>query len=169
MLFRSFKHIWGDNSPPSKKQSRDREGVVSRDKTMNRTTTETQPINEVEKLLAILSAHGVLSVIFRTEECKEIIVKLGLTTPIGEDKCLLCGNDGRGCIYLFACERDPDRNNGRLQITGYRFDVDQYKCRPVKGIPDAWTAFRYCAMALAHTEGLDATKCCFETAHPIQN
>lgn len=126
-------------------------------------------MNEAEKLLAILSAHDILSVIFRTEECKKVIIQLSLTIPIGKDKRMLCGNDGQGCIYLFACNPDSRRNNGHMDILGYRFDIEQYQSRPVKGIPDAWTAFRYCTMALAQLEGLDATKCCFETSRPLQN
>jgi hypothetical protein len=130
---------------------------------------ETQPIDEAHKLISILHAHDVLSLIFRPEECKRLIVKLGLTIPIGKDKCMLCGNDGKGCIYLFACNPESPRDKGHMDITGYRFDVEQYKSHPVKGLPDAWTAFRYCSMALAHVEGLDATKSCFQTSRPLQN
>jgi hypothetical protein len=140
--------------------------------TMNNPITEksqARPMNELDTLLGMLHAHDVLSVIFRPEECKNMIVKLGLTIPIEKDKRLLCSNDGKGSIYLFACIPDSNRNNGRMEITGYRFDIEQYQHRPVKGIPDAWTAFRYCSMAVAQIEGLDAANCRLETPHPIQN
>jgi len=132
-------------------------------------TTGQRPVNEAEKLLALLYAHDVLSIIIKREQCEMIIVSLGLTIPAGKNRFLLCGRGAREMIYFFGGSRRPNSNNGRLEITGYRFDVEQYRPNPLKGIPETRDALRYCAFALAQSEGFHIKNSTFEPQRSFLN
>jgi hypothetical protein len=124
--------------------------------------------DEAKDLLAHLYAQGVLSLILKQEESKRMIVKLGLTIPIVKNGSLLCGRENE-TIYLFACTRNPDRNNGRLGIAGYRFEIDLYQQNPLKNVPEVREGFRFCMLAVAQVERIEMGKCTYNSERPQSN
>lgn len=125
-------------------------------------------LETAKDLVQRLYAQGVLSLILRDEESKRMIVKLGLTFPIGQDEFMLFGRENQ-TVYIFACTRNPDRNNGRLQIIGYRFEIDVYQQNPIKNIPEVRDGFRCCMFAVAQVERIDMAQCIYNPERPALN
>ncbi len=118
----------------------------------------TPSMNESDKMLKALCAHGVVSASLDDRQCKMKVVELGLTIPEGKNDCLLFGRDGQEAMYIFVYFRDPARDSSDQGFIGLRFDFAKYRNNPLAQDCDVQEACSFFTRAIAEMVGIDLSK-----------
>jgi hypothetical protein len=122
------------------------------------TESDTEFMNDADKVMKTLCQTGVVSGSVDDVQCKRKIVELGLTIPEGKSDCLLFGRECKEAIYIFVYFRDPRRSAADQGFIGLRFDCAKYLRNPLTarcGLREACALF---TRAVANLTGIELKK-----------